>query len=140
VSPAVEQIRKTVEDRLRELEPVIGEIEQLRAILGLLDSRGEESNGELTAMMARAGLGGGMPLPLVRRGRRGTKPGRDGRAPQGANKRAILEAVLAEPGIAAPEIAAQTGLKRTVVSATINRLKRRRELEPYRDGVRVPLV
>jgi len=140
VSPAVEQIRNTVEARIRELKPVITELEQLQAILSLID--GDTAAGkqaELIEMLSRAGLNT-TPQPLLRRGRRGTKPGRDGRAPQGANKRLIIETVLDHPGITAPEIAERTGLKRTVVSATINRLKHAGELEPYSEGVRVPLM
>jgi hypothetical protein len=37
---------------------------------------------------------GAVPRPMIRRGRRGTVRGRDGRAPQGSNKRQILQAVL----------------------------------------------
>jgi DNA-binding IclR family transcriptional regulator len=47
--------------------------------------------------------------------------------------------VHADPGVTATEIAERTGLKRTVVSATINRLKRNGELEADGRGVRVPL-
>jgi len=140
MSRAVEQIRQTVESRIRELQPVISELEQLRAILNLIDGDGASGSDELAELLARAGIGSPTPQPLLRRGRRGTKPGRDGRAPQGANKRRIIETVLEHPGITAPEIAERTGLKRTVVSATINRLKHAGELEPYSDGVRVPLV
>jgi hypothetical protein len=139
LSPAVEQIRKTVEARIRELKPVISELEQLQAILSLIDAGGGDRE-DLSALLSRAGVGAPAPQPLVRRGRRGTKPGRDGRAPQGANKRLIIETVLEHPGITAPEIAERTDLKRTVVSATINRLKHRGELEAYEEGVRVPLV
>src|ERR1700742_3987026 len=138
--PAVEQIRRTVEDRIRELRPAIDEWEQLQSILSVLE--GEAANGspakseDVSALLARAGLTDHQP---IRRSRRGTKPGRDGRAPQGANKQRIVEAVLADPGVTATEIAEQTGVKRTVVSATINRLKRNGELEPYGRGVRVPV-
>ena len=133
MSPAVEQIRSTVEARIRELRPAIAEFEQLQGILTLLDTPGAE--------IPSSALTGSAPAePLLRRGRRGTKPGRDGRAPQGANKQKIIKAVLASPGISAPEIAEKTGLKRTVVSATINRLKHSGELEPHGEGVRVPLV
>ncbi len=140
MSPAVEQIRQTVESRIRELRPVISELEQLQAILRLIDGQSGSNHDDLMALLSRAGLGTPTPQPLIRRGRRGTKPGRDGRAPQGANKRQIIETVLEHPGITAPEIAERTGLKRTVVSATINRLKHAGELEPFEEGVRVPLV
>ena len=144
VSPAVDHIRQTVEARIRELQPVIAELQQLRGILALLDAD-QPAGGELPdlhALLARTAPAGAALVPavqpLIRRGRRGTKPGRDGRAPQGANKQLILGKILERPGITAPEIAEQTGLKRTVVSATINRLKRTGELEPHAGGVRVP--
>jgi predicted HTH transcriptional regulator len=142
MSPAVEQIRKTVEERIRELRPVIDELEQLQGILSLLE--GEEvtrgtAPDSLTALLARAGIDAdATSRQPIRRSRRGTKPGRDGRAPQGANKQRIIEAVMQDPGVTATEISERTGVKRTVVSATINRLKRNGELEPLGQGVRVP--
>lgn len=143
MSPAVEQIRRTVEDRIRELRPVIDEWEQLQSILSLLEGEnGSESDSpassqDVSKLLASAGLTSSRQP--IRRSRRGTKPGRDGRAPQGANKQRIIEAVLADPGVTATEIAERTGVKRTVVSATVNRLKRNGELEPCGHGVRVPV-
>jgi hypothetical protein len=150
MSLAVEQIRRTVEDRIRELGPVISELEQLQSILSLLETS-ERSTGrgapvgsaDISALLAELSLGAAsarQTTTTIRRSRRGTKPGRDGRAPQGANKQRIIEAVLSDPGITATEIAERTGVKRTVVSATINRLKRNGELEPDGHGVRVPLA
>jgi CRP-like cAMP-binding protein len=138
---AVEEIRTKVEERLRELRPVIEELAQLQGILALLD--GENGTGgasaRLMGLLAQVGIDPhGEPLQPIRRSRRGTKPGRDGRAPQGANKQRIIEAVMQDPGVTATEIAERTGVKRTVVSATINRLKRNGELEPLGQGVRVP--
>jgi hypothetical protein len=152
-NPAGERIRGIVEARLRELRPLIAELEQLQGILELLD--GAEANPDATRVSTLLGslviepAGGSAPIPasasasavqpLLRRGRRGTRPGRDGRAPQGANKQRIIAKILERPGIGAAEIAEATGLKRTVVSATISRLKRTGELEPHGEGVRVPL-
>ena len=141
----VEQIRSTVEGRLRELQPMIEELERLQSILALLDdgaaSRGaaDGASARLRALLAQVDIDvdGGLRQP-IRRSRRGTKPGRDGRAPQGANKQRIIEAVMQDPGVTATEISERTGVKRTVVSATINRLKRNGELEPLGQGVRVP--
>ena len=141
MSPAVEQIRRTVEDRIRELRPAIDEWEQLQNILSLLDGEGGGESAarsrDVSNLLASAGLTDHQP---IRRSRRGTKPGRDGRAPQGANKQRIVETVQDDPGVTATEIAERTGLKRTVVSATINRLKRNGELEPDGRGVRIARV
>jgi hypothetical protein len=142
---AVEQIRRTVEERLHELRPVSEELERLQAILSLLggaenpDGVTEEDSALLRELLAQVGMDAdGAPCQPIRRSRRGTKPGRDGRAPQGANKQCIIEAVMQDPGVTATEIAERTGVKRTVVSATVNRLKRNGELEPLGQGVRVP--
>jgi Winged helix-turn-helix DNA-binding len=141
-SPAVEEIRGQVEDRIRELRPVIDELEQLQGILSLLEGEDRIGKGArddetaLSALLSKVDIEGAQRP--IRRSRRGTNPGRDGRAPQGANKQRILEAVMQDPGVTATEIAERTGVKRTVVSATINRLKRKGELEPLGQGVRVP--
>jgi len=142
---AVEQIRRTVEERLRELQPVIEELGQLQGILALLDDEdagggtSDRGSAHLRALLDRVGIDSdGISRQPIRRSRRGTKPGRDGRAPQGANKQRIIEAVMQDPGVTATEISERTGVKRTVVSATINRLKRNGELEPLGQGVRVP--
>jgi hypothetical protein len=141
MATAVDEIRVKVEERLRELRPVIEELAQLQDILALLDreqSAGSDS-ARLWELLAQVGVDpDGEPLQPIRRARRGTKPGRDGRAPQGANKQRIIEAVMRDPGVTATEISERTGVKRTVVSATINRLKRNGELEPLGQGVRVP--
>lgn len=142
------QIRETIDARLVELEPVAMELQrlkQLRDVVETLEASGQNTlTTDLTALLGHASAGGdavgAVPRPMIRRGRRGTKRGRDGRAPQGANKQLILQTVLERPGASAPEIAELTGIKRTIVAATINRLKRSGELEPYGEGVRVPFV
>lgn len=142
------QIRATIEARLTELEPVVMELERLRHLREVVDtleaSGSDQVTSDLTKLLGHASAGGdavgALPRPMIRRGRRGTKRGRDGRAPQGANKQLILRTILERPGITAPEISELTGIKRTIVAATINRLKRTGELEPYDEGVRVPFV
>jgi hypothetical protein len=147
-SSVLAQIRETIEARLTELEPVAMELERLRRlreVVETLEASGQDTvTPDLTALLGHASAGGdavgALPRPMVRRGRRGTKRGRDGRAPQGANKQLIIQTILERPGITAPEIAELTGIKRTIVAATINRLKRGGELEPFDEGVRVPFV
>jgi len=114
-------------------------------VVEALEASGQDTvTPDLTLLLGQASAGGdaigSVPRPMIRRGRRGTKRGRDGRAPQGANKQLIMGTILERPGITAPEISEITGIKRTIVAATINRLKRGGELEPYDEGVRVPFV
>lgn len=147
-SSVIAQIRATIDARLVELEPVAMELQRLRRlrdVVETLEATGQDTiSPDLTALLGHASAGGdavgAVPRPMIRRGRRGTKRGRDGRAPQGANKQLILQTILERPGISAPEIAELTGIKRTIVAATINRLKRGGELEPHGEGVRVPFV
>ena len=145
-SPVVDQIQQTVDARLRELQPLVVEFNNLQRLKGVLVSIESSTNldelPDLPLLLAQvhehSAVAESEGTASIRRSRRGTKPGRDGRAPQGANKQLILKAILARPGTTAPQIARATGLKRTVVAATINRLKRKGELEAHGDGVRVP--
>lgn len=140
MGPTAEEIHRAVAQRMLELKPAIDECERLQEVLELLE--GEEDAAariaelpEISTLLAR---GNRVDAAPIRRIRKGAKRGRDGRAPQGANKHRIIESVLDDPGVTATEIAERTGIKRTVVSATITRLKRAGQLEPDGYGVRVP--
>jgi hypothetical protein len=141
-----EQIRTAVQARLRELAPVLTELEQLQGVLAVLED--PEACRQLTA--AAPGLSALLAEPasaigtstadaMPRRAqRRGSRRGSDGRAPQGANKQRILAVIAEHPGTAAPEISRLTGIKRTIVATTISRLKQTGELLAHGDGVRLP--
>lgn len=138
---------------MRELEPAVNEYEQLRGVLLALED--PEASRHLNERLASSGLplgsralggtsnggparagGGNGVAPKRRRAKRvGTKPGADGRAPQGANKQRILAAIAEHPGITSARVAELTGLKRPVVSSTITRLKRTGELYNHGQGV-----
>ncbi|HXC46487.1 MAG TPA: helix-turn-helix domain-containing protein [Solirubrobacteraceae bacterium] len=135
-----EQIRSVVEARLHQLQPVLSELEQLQKVLAILDDPNVDQRlPHASLALSDVGLGTSTSVTqLPRLDRRGSKRGRDGRAPQGANKQSILAVVAEHPGIAAPRIAALTGLKRSLVASTISRLKRRGELVAEGDGVRLP--
>ncbi len=127
-----------------ELAPVLTELEELRSVLAVLDD--PDSSEALVGSLSLAGpfdramlsISAPRIAPLRRSRRPGSKPGRDGRAPQGANKQRILAVIAAHPGVAAPQIAKLTGLKRPVVASTISRLKRTGELRAHGDGVCLP--
>lgn len=136
-----EQIRAVVKTRLHELQPVLTELEQLQSVLAALENPGAAHlDGLPVALGGLGGLSTSAPArarPRQRRARLGSKPGRDGRAPQGANKQRILAVIAENPGIAAPQTAKLTGLDRPLVASTISRLKRTGELLPCGDGVRL---
>lgn len=109
----LDEIRLNAERRLQQIEPLIEEAERLRDVLRVIDQG------------SRAPRAGGNDEP-------NTAP----RAAKGANKRAILELVGRRPGITPTQIAAATGMKRTVVASTVSRLKRHGELRDHeRRGV-----
>lgn len=145
MSPTVEEIRRTAEARLRELAPLLNEAAQLEALLAALDAP-EQRPVPAAASHPASHAPAAVPQPATRLTVQAApadadaRRGRDGRAPQGSNKRTILDIVAANPGIGAPEIAALTGMKRTVVASTISRLKRTGELEREGAGVRLARV
>lgn len=104
----VNDIIRTVKERLVELQPYLDEAAKLRAVLEATEGR--------VALQRPAG----------------------GRRQQGENKRAIFAVIAKTPGVTAADIARTTGMKRTVVASTVSRLKRTGELEPDGRGVRLP--
>jgi hypothetical protein len=121
----LEEIRRTAEHRLQEIEPLLEEAERLRGVLSVIEHPSQAPEHTPTAN----GVNGN--------GAAGTAGASASRARKGANKRAILELIAQRPGIAPAEIAQLTGVKRTVVASTVSRLKRRGELEAHAEGVRI---
>jgi len=113
-APMLEEIRRTAQRRLQQIEPLIEEAERLRDVLEVIEKRSERAQ------------------PQRRAGAHGRSQGP--RAPKGANKRVILELVRQRPGITPAEIASTTGLKRTVVASTVSRLKRHGDLRDHEQG------
>ncbi|MCW2954424.1 MAG: putative transcriptional regulator [Conexibacter sp.] len=128
----VGQIQRDIEQRLKELAPLIEEKDQLEAVLVAL-------TGELN--------GASSPAPRATRARTngassGTRApyagGKRRRAPRGANREAILRIVEQQPGVSASEVADQTGIAKPTVHTTISQLKRKGILEPEgANGVRL---
>lgn len=113
----LDEIRRTAEHRLREIEPLIAEADRLRDVLSVIDKQPQSAPHE------RAANGDGHAHAS--------------RARKGANKRIILDLVVQHPGITVSEISDATDIKRTVVASTVSRLKRTGELEEHERGVRV---
>lgn len=117
----VEEIRRTAQRRLRQIQPLIEEAERLRDVLAALDRK--SGTGAASAAERGANRVGGS----VARGRH-ARGAAHPRAARGSNKRTIIELVGHEPGITPSQISAITGMKRTVVASTVSRLKRYGEL------------
>jgi sugar-specific transcriptional regulator TrmB len=101
VADFLEEKRKEIQARLKELKPLVDEYQRLeaaeRALAGV-----ENKPARATAASA----------PAARRARGGGSSGRRGR-PKGSGTRAIqaLELVRARPGITIPELAEAMGIK-----------------------------
>jgi hypothetical protein len=101
----LEEKRREIQQRLKELKPLVDEYQRLEAAERAL------------AGVGNAGGGGAAPAP-ARRGRRGggspaaNGSGRRGR-PRGSGTRSVqaLELVRARPGITIPELAEAMGIK-----------------------------
>jgi DNA-binding transcriptional ArsR family regulator len=128
----VGQIQRDIEQRLKELAPLIEEKDQLEAVLAALT--GELNVGTAPAPRATRtrtnGASAGTRAPYAGGKRR--------RAPRGANREAILKIVEQQPGVSASEVAEQTGIAKPTVHTTISQLKRKGILEPEgANGVRL---
>lgn len=111
----VAQIQRDIERRLKELQPLLDEKEQLEAVLVALT--GEANGGGATAASSRARSAAAARAPYA--------GGRRQRAPRGANREAILSVVRERPGVSASEVASVTGIAKPTVHTTISQLKRK---------------
>lgn len=124
----LEEIRRTAELRLRQIEPLIEEAEQLRGVLDAIAKRPARRE-----QAPHSGRGTGMAT-AKRTGNEVSRAKEVPRAKKGANKRVILELVERRPGITPAEIARLTGMKRTVAASTVSRLKRYGYLREHEHG------
>ena len=100
----LEEKRKEIQARLKELKPLVEEYQRLDAA--------ERALAGVETKPARSGAAGGGTTPPARRSRGGGAGGRRGR-PKGSGTRALqaLELVRARPGITIPELAEAMGIK-----------------------------
>jgi hypothetical protein len=123
-TPMLEEIRRNAELRLRQIEPLIEEAEQLRRVLDAIAKRPARRE------PARSSSRGAARADAAAKRPDDSTP----RAKKGANKRIILELVERRPGITPAEIAKLTGMKRTVAASTVSRLKRYGYLREHEQG------
>ena len=101
----LEEKRKEISQRLKELRPLVDEYQRLEAAEQALS--GVSDNGRRTTQASST-----TPRRARRAGAKGSGTGRRGR-PRGSGTRAIqaLELVQARPGITIPELAEAMGIK-----------------------------
>jgi IclR helix-turn-helix domain len=103
----LDRIHAEIRERLAASRGAAQEYERLEAALAALGGPGDAA---------------GAPAP-----RRARKPARP-RAPRGANREAVLRALEERPGASASELAAASGVNRTVLYGLLNRLIERGEV------------
>jgi CRP-like cAMP-binding protein len=99
----LDEKRREIEARLKELRPLVDEANRLEAALQALEGVGSRSGGGATAPSRRRGAG---------RSGGGSSNGRRGR-PRGSGTRGkqALELVRSRPGITIPEMAEEMGIQ-----------------------------
>jgi hypothetical protein len=105
----LEEKKREIQSRLKELRPLVEEFRRLEAAAAALEGvsdRPDGTAGPRRARATRAARGGGASRPA------GTGAGRRGR-PRGSGTRAkqALELVRARPGISIPEMAQEMGIQ-----------------------------
>jgi DNA-binding transcriptional ArsR family regulator len=120
----VGQIQRDIEQRLRELRPLLEEKDRLEAVLAALTNGhgGGAASSRAAAPRARAVAASTERAPYAGGKRR--------RAPRGANREAILQVVRERPGVSAAEVAEVTKIAKPTVHTTISQLKRKGILAP----------
>jgi len=100
----LDEVRKSIQTRLKELKPLVEEYTRLEAAERALSGVGSNGSGARTASAPAA--------PAKRRRSSGSGNGRRGR-PRGSGTRAVqaFELVKARPGITIPELAESMGIK-----------------------------
>lgn len=126
MSETLAEIRKRVERRLSELEPLVEEYRRLQEAAESLGMTGRTAESNPKAAHTRRAT----------RQPAGTQ-GRRRRAPRGQNRESILALVGQRPGIRNREIADETGIGRRVVATAVSKYKRDGLLVSDGDGVRL---
>jgi hypothetical protein len=106
VTDFLDEKRREIADRLRELKPLVDEYHRLEAAAAALD--GVDGGAPAPARRARAAAS----TTAARGGRRaatGARPGR--RRGSGTRAAQALKLVTAQPGITIPELAKKMGIK-----------------------------
>ncbi len=125
MSDFLEQKRKEISERMRELEPLIEEYRQLEAAAGALAGVAPGPGPKARATPARR------PAPARPRGGAASAAVTDGAArrrgrPRGSGTRArqALELVGSRPGITIPEMASEMGIKQNYLYRVLPTLEK----------------
>ena len=125
----VTQLRRNVDERLRQLRPIVDEVRQLEEAVRRLGGV------DRTGPRARRSSGRPAAAPQPKRRTSATRrSARRKRAPRGQNLAAILTAVGDQPGIKPDGLAEKTGIANGTVRTTVSKLKKDGRLKSDKAG------
>jgi len=118
----LEEKKKEINARLKELRPLVAEYHRLEAAAAALDGVGEGGSGSRPAATTRRTRGSGSGST---RQRSGSATGRRGR-PRGSGTRSkqALELVRTRPGISIPEMAEEMGIQQNYLYRVLPALQK----------------
>src|SRR3954466_1982388 len=122
----LDEKKREIQARLKELRPLVDEYQRLEAAAAALDGVATTSGSTSDAAPpARRGRGGGAPRRRSAAGGDGDGGGRRGR-PRGSGTRSkqALELVRARPGISIPEMAQEMGIQQNYLYRVLPSLQK----------------
>jgi CRP-like cAMP-binding protein len=135
----VDRIRKQIQQRL---DQIAHEADRLRKALAALDPRSSRKPAPKTPASKRSGAKTSTPTapaataaPAQRTRHPAARAA--GRAPSGATRSAVLEALADGQAMTASEVAAKVGVQRATVSTTLSKLAKSGELQKAERGYRL---
>lgn len=119
----LDRVQQEIHQRLEELRPGVAEYERLLQAYQTLTDQ------ETRASRHRANSGN---APVTARGRSTDvpPPARE-RAPRGANRNAVLEALRDRPGATAGDLSAASGVRGPAMSKVLRALAKAKEIEKH---------
>src|SRR4051794_15381111 len=117
----LDEKRREMQERLKELRPLVDEFHRLEAAVAALDGVG----GGSASTPSRRRSGGGSSGSGGRAGGSGSGNGRRGRPPgSGTRGKQALELVRGTPGITIPELAEQMGIQQNYLYRVLPALQK----------------
>jgi sugar-specific transcriptional regulator TrmB len=118
---------RQIDERLRELEREVTQLERARAVLTSGESRSRRGAGARPEERSASS----------RRPSRATGGGSGGRATPGGTTDSVLAALSSGEALTATEVAAKAGLARPTVSTTLSKLAKRGRVQKAARGYRL---
>jgi hypothetical protein len=139
LEPLLPRLKRDIEARLKELQPVVEEAAHLEAARrALIDERAAERSARpVRAARRQAAPSASAPAPPASAPEAEAAADDGARTPRGINRAAILALVEERPGVSVAEIASVTKIPKPTVATTVSKLKREGVLAEEAGGVKL---